>query len=685
MKKTYILNGLGCANCAAKMEREINELEGIKNASLNFMTKKLVLETENQHHFEDIKRIINKIEPDVNIKEQNDHTFEYKSTNQKAQIIKIIISLVLLGFGIFLPVSGLIKTLLFFISYIIIGGEIVFGALLNIFKGNIFDENFLMSIATIGAFIIGEYPEGVAVMLFYQIGEFFQDYAVNRSRKEIAGLVDIRPEYANVQRNGSINKVSPDSVDINEIIIVKAGEKIPLDGIVTEGTSSIDTSALTGESLPKDVTPGDSVLGGCINTNGLLTIKVVKKYSESTVSKILELIESSGSKKAQTEKFITKFARYYTPAVVLFAFLLSIIPPVITHTPFSDWVYRALIFLVVSCPCALVISIPLGFFGGIGRASKAGVLVKGGNFLEILSKTETIVFDKTGTLTKGVFNVQDISTNMSSKEEFLRLTAHCESISNHPISKSILKAYGKETNDELVTFGEEIPGLGIKAVVDGKKVIAGNEKLMKKENIEYSYTNTLGTIIHVAIDGKYSGFITISDELKEDAENAISELKAKGIKRIAMLTGDNKAAADEAAKKLGISEVYAELLPDGKVEQIENMLKETSGKLMFVGDGINDAPVLARSDIGVAMGGLGSDAAIEVADIVIMTDEPSKISVAVNISNKTLLRVNQNIYFALGVKFLILILSAFGIATMWEAVFADVGVSLIAILNAIRK
>lgn len=576
---------------------------------------------------------------------------------------------------------------LFIISYIIVGGDVVKRAVKNIFKGQVFDENFLMSIATIGAFFIGEYPEGVAVMLFYQVGELFQSYAVGKSRKSIASLMDIRPDYANVKKGDELVKVDPDEVQIGDIIVIKAGEKIPLDGKVIEGSSMIDTSALTGESVPREVEVGSDILSGCININGVITAEVTKEFGESTVSKILDLVENASSKKSNSEQFITKFARYYTPVVVIIAVFLAIIPPlVIDGATFSDWIYRALAFLVVSCPCALVISIPLSFFGGIGGASKKGVLVKGSNYLEALAETEIVVFDKTGTLTKGVFNVQEIHPEGVSKEELLELTAHAESYSNHPISLSLKRAYSKEIDNGRISDVEEISGHGVIATVDGKKVMVGNIKLMKMMDIPYFKGELIGTIVHVAVNNKYIGYIVIADEVKEDSAQAIKELKAANIKQTVMLTGDNKSIGSKVAKELGLDKVYAELLPADKVEKLEELFSQKSkkGKLAFVGDGINDAPVLARADIGIAMGGLGSDAAIEAADVVIMTDEPSKIATTMKISKKTLKIAHQNIVFAIGIKIIVLILSAFGITTMWAAIFADVGVTIIAVLNAFR-
>jgi len=601
---------------------------------------------------------------------------------------RIIIGAAVLATAVLLSLNNeWLQIALFIISYIIVGGDVVKRAVKNIFKGQVFDENFLMSIATIGAFFIGEYPEGVAVMLFYQVGELFQSYAVGKSRKSIASLMDIRPDYANVKKGDELVKVDPDEVQIGDIIVIKAGEKIPLDGKVIEGSSMIDTSALTGESVPREVEVGSDILSGCININGVITAEVTKEFGESTVSKILDLVENASSKKSNSEQFITKFARYYTPVVVIIAVFLAIIPPLVTDgATFSDWIYRALAFLVVSCPCALVISIPLSFFGGIGGASKKGVLVKGSNYLEALAETEIVVFDKTGTLTKGVFNVQEIHPEGVSKEELLELTAHAESYSNHPISLSLKRAYSKEIDNGRISDVEEISGHGVIATVDGKKVMAGNIKLMKMMDIPYFKGELIGTIVHVAVNNKYIGYIVIADEVKEDSAQAIKELKAANIKQTVMLTGDNKSIGSKVAKELGLDKVYAELLPADKVEKLEELFSQKSkkGKLAFVGDGINDAPVLARADIGIAMGGLGSDAAIEAADVVIMTDEPSKIATTMKISKKTLKIAHQNIVFAIGIKIIVLILSAFGITTMWAAIFADVGVTIIAVLNAFR-
>ena len=606
----------------------------------------------------------------------------------KKKGIKIIISLILFIIAITINFNNeWINNIIYIASYIIVGIEIIKKAIRNIARGKVFDENFLMTVATIGAFGIGEFPEAVAVMLFYQVGELFQSYAVDKSRKSISSLMDIRPDFANVERNGKMQKVEPDDVKIGEIIVVKPGEKIPLDGYIVDGKSSLDTKALTGESLPIEASEGKEVLSGSINLNGLIKIKVTKEFGESTVSKILDLVENASSKKSKSENFITKFARYYTPIVVIIALILAIFPPLIIQgAAFSDWLYRALSFLVVSCPCALVISIPLSFFGGIGGASKMGILIKGSNYLEQLANTEIIVFDKTGTLTKGVFEVQKVKAIDISEEELLKITAYAENYSNHPISLSVKKAYGKEIDEKQIVKAQELSGLGIVARIGEQDVLVGNEKLMNENQIKFTKCSDIGTILYVAIEKEYAGYIVISDKVKEDAINTIKNLKKSNIKQTVMLTGDRKNVGESVARELEIDKVYTELLPDGKVEKVESLLKQKSekGKLAFVGDGINDAPVLAISDIGIAMGGLGSDAAIEAADIVLMTDEPSKIVNAIQLSKRTMRIVKENIIFAISIKILVLILSAFGLSTMWEAVFADVGVSVIAIINALR-
>lgn len=602
--------------------------------------------------------------------------------------IKIIIALILFFIALIVDFGNIwMNNILYILAYAMVGIEIVIKAFKNIIKGKVFDENFLMAVATIGAFVIGELPEAVAVMLFYQVGELFQSYAVSKSRKSISNLMDIRPDFANVERNKDVEKVKPENVKIGEIIIIKPGEKVPLDGIVVEGNSSLDTKALTGESLPKDVKENEEVLSGFINLNGVIKVKVTKEYGESTVSKILDLVENASNKKSKSENFITKFAKYYTPIVVITALILAIVPPlIIKDAVLSDWIYRALSFLVVSCPCALVISIPLSFFGGIGGASKMGVLIKGSNYLEALSNTEIVVFDKTGTLTKGVFEVQKVAPEGISKEELLEVTAYSEYYSNHPIAISIKNAYGREIDEEKIINTNEIPGFGIMAKIEDKEILVGNEKLMNENKISFSKCDSIGTILYVAIDKKYAGYIVIADKIKDDSKDTIKLLKKNNIKQTVMLTGDRKKVGEEVAKELGIDKVYTDLLPDGKVKKVEELLtsRAQKGKLIFVGDGINDAPVLAISDIGVAMGGLGSDAAIEAADVVIMTDEPSKLVNAIKLSKRTMRIVKENIIFAIFVKVLVLVLSALGVATMWEAVFADVGVSIIAIINALR-
>ncbi|MCM1172814.1 MAG: cadmium-translocating P-type ATPase [Clostridium sp.] len=611
---------------------------------------------------------------------------------QKKVLIRIIVAAVLMiGFS-FLPVSGWLAFGLYMIPYIVIGYDILKKAFKGILNRQVFDENFLMAVATVGALCLGEYKEGVAVMLFYQIGELFQSYAVGKSRKNISALMDIRPDYANIERDGDIVAVDPDEVAIGEIIIVKPGEKIPIDGIIVEGNASLNTSALTGESVPRDAKAGDEVISGCINMSGVLKIKTTREFGESTVSKILDLVENSSSKKSKSENFISKFAKYYTPAVCYSALALAILPPlarmlVMSASPqWGIWVYRALTFLVISCPCALVISIPLSFFAGIGGASRQGVLVKGSNYLETLSQVKYIVFDKTGTMTKGVFEVAGIHHNELENEKLIEYAALAESYSSHPISKSLLSAYGKPADKSRVTDLEEISGHGVTAKVDGISVAAGNGKLMQKLGIEYKDCHHVGTIVHVAIDGKYAGHILISDMIKPNAKAAIEGLYRAGIKKTVMLTGDAGAVAENVADTLGISEVYSELLPADKVSKVEELLdkKGEKEKLAFVGDGINDAPVLSRADIGIAMGALGSDAAIEAADIVLMDDDPLKIPVAIGIARKCLRIVYENIYFAIGIKLICLVLGAVGIANMWLAIFADVGVMVIAVINAIR-
>ena len=735
MAKETILSivGLDCPNCAAKVERKIGEMPEIIEATIDFLGEKLFITTEEENRnslIEKIQEVVDKVEEGVIVSErkilgmQHSHKHEEhcccsgscgtsenagehvhsrshshshsEEDNIKKNVTKFVIGGIIFAGAILAPLPNFMKIVLYLVSYLIIGGEVVLTAIRNIKRGEVFDENFLMTVATVGAFAIKEYPEAVAVMLFYMVGELFQDVAVGNSRKSITALMDIRPDYANVKIGDEIKKVSPEIVGVGELIVVKPGEKVPLDGEIVEGNSTFDTSALTGESLPKEVMVGESVLSGFINKTGLITVKVTKNFSESTVSKILDLVQNASGKKSKTENFITKFARYYTPAVVIVALILAIVPPILLQQPFSNWLYRALTFLVVSCPCALVISVPLGFFGGIGGASKHGILVKGANYLEALTKIDTVVMDKTGTLTKGIFKVTEINmknnqnTETAGKNELLKYTAYAESFSNHPIAQSIVKEYeemGNSIDKSKVEKFEELSGYGLKVRVDGKDILAGNTKLMDLEKISIENEEKLGTVVYVAIDGKYAGNIVIADEIKEDSESAIFGMKKQGIKNIVMLTGDNKKIGENVAKKLGITKVFSELLPTQKVEKLEEVMIENgknAGKVLFVGDGINDAPVLARADVGVAMGGVGSDAAIEAADVVIMNDEPSKIVTAIEIAKKTKTIVWQNIIFALAVKGIILIMGALGFATMWEAVFGDVGVALIAILNSMR-
>ena len=608
------------------------------------------------------------------------------SKKQKRMLFRVLASAVLFAVALLLPTEGWLRLFTFLIPYAVIAWDVLWRAVRNIAHGQVFDENFLMSLATVGALATGEYPEAVFVMLFYQVGELFQSYAVDQSRKSITSLMDIRPDYANIEVDGQLRQVDPEDVAVGDTIVIKAGERIPLDGVVLEGTSNVDTAALTGESLPREAQPGDDVISGCVNLSGLLRVRVTKAFEESTVAKILDLVENSSSKKAKAENFITKFARYYTPAVVLAAVALALLPPLFTSIQWVDSIQRALNFLVISCPCALVISVPLSFFGGIGGASKNGILVKGGNYLEVLAKTELVVFDKTGTLTRGVFNVTAIHPDHCGEAQLLELAALAESYSDHPISRSLKEAYGKELDASRVSNVEELSGRGVRATVDGRQICAGNDKLMEDIGVSWHPCHRVGTTVHVASDGVYLGHIVISDEVKPDAKEAITALKACGVRRTVMLTGDAKAVGESVAQELGLDEVHTQLLPADKVTRVEALLGEVSpkGALAFVGDGINDAPVLSRADIGIAMGGLGSDAAIEAADIVLMDDKPSKLADAIRIARRTLAIVRQNIVFALAVKFLVLALSAAGVANMWEAVFADVGVSVIAILNAMR-
>ena len=684
------LEGLNCANCARKIEEKVGKMEGVKESNLNFTTTtlnvKLERKVKEEHAINEIKKIVEALEPHVKVEKK----VSGKTNVQRAKFeVKptLIIGTILYLIAVIGDFKGALALILFVASYLLIGGKVVLTAIKNIARGQLFDENFLMTVATIGAFSISEYPEAVAVMLFYEIGETIQGYAVNKSRSSISSLMDIRADYANIIIDGKEKKVSPETVKVEDIILVKPGEKIPLDGIVVEGESFVDTSALTGESVPRKIAVNDEILSGGINTNGVLKVKVTKKFGESTVSRILEMVENAANKKANTEKFITKFAKVYTPIVVALAILIAVVPSIfIKDALFSTWLYRALVFLVVSCPCALVVSVPLGFFAGIGGASKKGVLVKGSNYLELLKDLETVVFDKTGTLTEGVFTVTEINTNNIQKEKLIEVAAMAESFSNHPIAISIIKEYGKEIDKEVIEEYEEIAAHGIKAKYENSTVLAGNEKLMKTNNIKIERSTEIGTIVYVAVNNKFVGYIVIADKIKEDSKDAIKKIKEQGIKKTVMLTGDNKDVADSVAKRLKLDKVFSNLLPNEKVEKIEELYLSRSEKekIAFVGDGINDAPVLARVDVGIAMGGLGSDAAIEAADIVIMTDEPSKIAEGIKISKKTYKIVWQNIIFALAVKVIVLILGAAGMASMWEAVFADVGVALIAVLNAMR-
>lgn len=607
------------------------------------------------------------------------------SAKQKKMLIRILISAVLFAVVMLVPFKGWIRLAAFLVPFGVIGWDVLWRAVRNILHGQIFDENFLMSLATVGAFFTGEYPEAVVVMLFYQIGELFQSYAVGKSRKSIATLMDIRPDYANIEKDGKTEQISPEEVEVGSVIVIMPGERVPLDGVILEGNSAMDTSAITGESMPNDVQPGDDVISGCINQSGVLKVRTTKAYGESTVARILNLVENAGSKKAKTEKFITTFAKYYTPAVVIGAVLLAFIPSIITGD-WIEWVHRAMIFLVISCPCALVISVPLSFFGGIGGASKSGILIKGSSYMEVLAKTEIVVFDKTGTLTKGVFNVTAVHPDHCSEMELLELAAMTEIYSNHPISHSLRDAWNQKIDESRVQEVKEIPGKGVQAFIDGRRVCVGNDKLMESEGAVWHPCHRVGTTIHVAVDGKYAGHIVISDEIKSGAADAIASLKELGIKKTVMLTGDADSVGQSVAKELCIDEAYTKLLPEDKVTRVEELLKYKSdkGALVFVGDGINDAPVLSRSDLGIAMGGVGSDAAIEAADVVLMDDKISRIADAIRISKHTLRIAGQNIVFALAVKIIVLALGALGVANMWEAVFADVGVSVIAVLNAMR-
>ena len=701
--KKYLLKGLDCPNCSAKIEKEVGELEGVALSEVNLMKQTLTVSMDHNKAasmLDMVTTIVHSHEPDVEVSEQKADTSVAPDKKEKTPVysdddkkltIRLISGAVIyavgMGLTLFGHVSLPVELGVLIVAYIILGWDVVWQAVKNITRGQIFDEHFLMSLSTIGAFAIGEYPEAVAVMLFYQVGEFFQSLAVKRSRKSISDLMDIRPDSATVRRNGELVVVAPETVSIGELIVVKPGEKIPLDGIVTEGESMLDTRALTGESVPRSIRKGEEALSGCVNQSGVLTIKVTKSFGESTVTKIIDLVENASSRKAPTENFITTFARYYTPIVVGMAAILAIIPPVILGGGWSEWLRRGFVFLIVSCPCALVISIPLTFFGGIGAASKRGVLVKGSNYLEALNKVSVVVFDKTGTLTKGVFKVVDITVEFGfTKEQVLEYAAQAESYSNHPIAKSIQEAFGKTIDQSVLSGYEEISGHGIRVLIGGKRVLAGNCKLMDSEKVSYAACQSAGTKVYIAVDGRYAGCIVIADEVKDDSQNAIASLKKIGVEKTVMLTGDDEKIGKAVAEQLGLDEYYAQLLPDQKVEKLEylDQHKTKGSKLAFVGDGINDAPVLARADVGIAMGGLGSDAAIEAADVVLMTDEPSKLVDAIDVAKATKRIVMQNIIIALGIKSVFLILGALGIAGMWEAVFGDVGVTIIAVLNAMR-
>ena len=701
--KVYLLKGLDCPNCSAKIEKEVGELDGVTSSTVNLMNQTLTVQAGTSvaaSLLDTVTTIVHSHEPDVEVSEKQleatapvkkDEKAAVYNDEDKKRTIRLAVGAVVYAIGMALTVFAKLPTLaelaFLIVAYVILGWDVVWQAVKNITRGQVFDEHFLMSVSTIGAFAIGEYPEAVAVMLFYQVGEFFQSLAVKRSRKSISDLMDICPDSATVKRNGVLQVVSPESVAVGEIIVVKPGEKIPLDGIVVDGESMLDTKALTGESVPRSIRKGDEALSGCINQSGLLTLKVTKSFGESTVSKITDLVENASARKAPTENFITTFARYYTPVVVGMAAVLAIIPPLVLGGGWSEWLRRGFVFLIVSCPCALVISIPLTFFGGIGAASKRGVLVKGSNYLEALNKVSVVVFDKTGTLTKGVFEVANIIPAAGyQKEQVLEYAAQAESYSNHPIAKSILATYGKPIDQKQFSGFEEISGHGISVMVQGKKVLAGNSKLMESEKIAYAACDAAGTKFYVAADGSYVGCILIADEVKPDSKCAIAELKKIGVEKTVMLTGDDERIGKSVADELGLDAYYAQLWPDQKVEKLEMLDKQKrqGSKLAFVGDGINDAPVLARADVGIAMGGLGSDAAIEAADVVLMTDEPSKLVEAIDVAKATKRIVMQNIVIALGIKSVFLVLGALGMAGMWEAVFGDVGVTIIAVLNAMR-
>ncbi|HGF8122105.1 heavy metal translocating P-type ATPase [Enterococcus faecium] len=685
--KSYRLEGLDCANCAMKIEKGVQKINGVKEATVNFTSGKLTIDAEEDHLAtieQETKKVVKELEPDVKVTEiDKEKVSEHGNEKERNTLFRILFSLAGIALLLLFDFNEPIRLIGYLLIYLLIGYDVVKKAVMNIVKGKIFDENFLMSVATIGAMLIGEYPEAVAVMLFYQIGEYFQGLAVSHSRKSIRELMAIRPETAHVQTAEGLMTVNPEDVQIGQFVLVKPGERVPLDGTIIEGESLVDTSALTGESVPKSVYVGETVLSGFINKNKPFLVQVEKSYENSTISKLLELVENASSKKAPAENFITKFARYYTPVVVGLAVLLAVLPPlVVSGAAFSEWIYRALTFLVISCPCALVISVPLSFFGGIGGASKIGVLVKGSNYLELLAQTETVVFDKTGTLTKGDFSIQTIDTKIDPKI-FMQYVASAEQFSTHPIAQSVLESYAGPLLP--TTNIQEFAGEGILAKVDGKQVLVGNHKLMERFEISFPSSQEIGTLLYLAIDQSYSGYLVIADTLKEDAVDALVQLKQAGVKNTVMLTGDSKKIADHIGKQVGVDKIYSELLPEDKVQRLEEILQRNNKKTAFVGDGINDAPVLARADVGIAMGGLGSDAAIEAADVVIMNDQPSKIAEAIHLAKKTLKIVKQNIVFAIGIKILVLALGAFGFASMGDAVFADVGVTVLAVLNAMRS
>ncbi len=691
MPKKLKLEGLDCANCAYEIEEALKK-EGFEFALVNFATKEAVIEGD----VEKAREIIRKVAPDVKVIEadKGEHAHEHEHDEEEEEYTKTVyqigVSLALFAVGIvmryYYGIDDALVFGIFLASYVISGWKVLRSAVVNSLHGNVFDENFLIAVATVGAFLIREYPEGVAVMLFYVVGEFFQDMAVDRSRRSIKALLALKAEYANLLRNGELVRVKPEELKVGDVILIKPGEKVPVDGVIIEGTSSVDTSALTGESVPRTVREGEEILSGMVNLSGVLKVKVTKELRESTISRILELVENASARKAKTEKFITRFAHYYTPVVVGIAVLIATVPPLVTGDPFTPWIYRALVVLVISCPCALVLSIPLGYFGGIGRAAKEGILVKGSNFLDALKEATIVAFDKTGTLTKGVFKVTKVETrNGFSEDEVLKFAALAEAHSNHPIARAIKEAYGGEINESQIKEYEEIAGHGVKAKIDGTEIMVGNDRLLHRFDVEHDTCRVKGTVAHVVVNGKYAGYIIISDEIKEDASKAVKELKRLGVKKVVMVTGDNKEVAEEIARQIGLDGFYAELLPEDKVKIVEELEKEKgNGRIVFVGDGINDAPVIARADVGVAMGALGSDAAIETADVVIMDDKPSKLPRGIEIARRTQGIVWQNIIFALGVKLTFIGLGILGEATMWEAVFADVGVALIAVFNAMR-